>query len=219
MVQYKINQKKNMAISLRRGGYSYSEIQKMVPVAKATLSLWLKNEKMSEPQIKRLFQKKQEAMSRGLKTRKQNVRNAIEKIRESSAKEIGSLSKRDVWLLGLAVYWRERFLNKSDEDLIKGVRFTSSDPSLIKLFLKWLREIGGLSNEEIVFDLFVKNRKARADCVKYWAAITSYPAEDFTRVYVQKMKAKFGLLRVRVRASSMLARQVSGWIHGIEKEL
>src|SRR3989344_4418561 len=185
MVQYKINQKKNMAISLRRGGYSYSVIQKMVPVAKATLSLWLKNEKR----------------------------------RESSAKEVGSLSKRDVWLLGLAVYWRERFLNKSDEDLIKGVRFTSSDPSLIKLFLKWLREIGGLSNEENVFDLFVKNRKARADFVKYWAAITSYPAEDFTRVYVQKMKAKFGLLRVRVRASSMLARQVSGWIHGIEKEL
>lgn len=219
MVQYKLNQKKNMALSLRRGGYSYSEIQKFVSVPKATLSLWFKNEKLSEPQIKRLVEKRKKAIIIGASVRRERILMQIEQIRESSSKEIGVLTKRDLWMLGLAVYWRERYLNKSDEDIKKGVRFTSSDPSLIRLFLKWLKDIGGLGDDEIVFDLFVRNKKSLEVAQKYWAGITGYGKSSFPRSYIQKMKTPYGLLRIRVRASSMLARQISGWLHGIERNL
>lgn len=36
-------EEKQRAIELRRDGLSYNEILKLIPVAKSTLSVWLKN--------------------------------------------------------------------------------------------------------------------------------------------------------------------------------
>jgi len=45
--------------------------------------------------------------------------------------------------MGIILYWR----TSKESDLRKGVHYTSSDPELIKLFLKWLFDIGGLEKE------------------------------------------------------------------------
>ena len=137
------------------------------------------------------------------------------------------------------LYWRERFLRENENDLRKGVRFTSSDPYLIKLFLKWLKDIGKIENEEIKFDIFMVGgkqdidgrNKIVADTINYWSEITNFPQDNFTRIYTQKVhpkrrgikkrkvskRAHLGLLRVRVKAGSMLARQIAGWVRGIRK--
>ena len=131
--------------------------------------------------------------------------------------------------MGVVLYWRERLLNKNDSDLKKGIRFTSSDPHLIKLFLKWLEDVGGIKNEEINFDIFIPEDKKRSlnEFVDYWADITGFTKSNFSRYYLQKVKTKklkrnskrtsHGLLRIRVKASSMLARQIAGWVNGVLK--
>jgi len=218
MVHIKKNSSKDFAIELRKGGYSYSEIKKFCSVPKSTLSYWFRNIKLSEPQLARLKKKRIESAQRGSKTKILKTSKAIEEIQKTSAQDIGKISKRELWLMGVVLYWRERFLNKNDSDLKKGVRFTSSDPHLIKLFLKWLVDVGGIKNEEISFDIFIgKDKQDLLDkAVDYWAGLTGFSKGNFSRYYVLK-KTKRSLLRIRVKASSMLARQISGWVRGIEQ--
>ncbi len=219
MVHIKKNNPKEFAIELRKGGYSYSEIQKFVHVQKSTLSYWFQDIKLSEPQLSRLKKKKIEAAQRGSKTRVLKISKAIEEIEKTSAKDVGKISKRELWLMGVVLYWRERLLNKNDSDLKKGVRFTSSDPHLIRFFLKWLAEVGGIKNEEISFDIYIgKEKNLLNEAVNYWADITGFSKDNFSRYYVLK-GAKHSLLRVRVKASSMLARQISSWVIEIIKQL
>jgi len=227
MVHIKKNSSKDFAIELRKGGYSYSEIMKFCPVPKSTLSYWFRDLKLSEPQLLRLKKKRIESAQKGSKTKILKTAKAIEEIQKSSAKDIGKISKRELWLMGIVLYWRERLLNKNDSDLKKGVRFTSSDPYLIKLFIRWLVDVGGIKNEEISFDIFMPDdkRKSLNDFVDYWSEVTGFSKSNFSRYYLQKVKARkprritkkssCGLLRIRVKASSMLARQISGWVKGV----
>ena len=72
-------------------------------------------------------------------------------------------------------------------------------------------------------------KRSLNEFVDYWAGVTGFTKGNFSRYYLQKVKAKkpkrnskksvHGLLRVRVKASSMLARQISGWINGINEIL
>ena len=223
---------KDFAIELRKGGYSYSEIKKFCPVPKSTLSYWFRDIKLSEPQLARLKKKRIEAAQKGSKIKSLKIAKAIQEMQKSSAKDIGKISKRELWLMGVTLYWRERLLNKNDSDLKKGIRFTSSDPSLIKFFLKWLGDVGGIKNEEISFDIFIgeDKRNSLGELVDFWSEVTGFPKSNFSRYYLQKVKVKkakkrnskkviHGLLRIRVKASSMLARQISGWVSGINEIL
>lgn len=219
---------KNTAITLRKQGFSYSEIMKSLPIPKATLSYWFKKVKLSPEQVKRLEQKRAEAARTGTEKRKLQVAEAIEKIKKDSAEDIKKLSAKELWLMGIVLYWRERLAGDNDADLRKGVRFTSSDPYLVKLFLKWLKEVGGLANHEIDFDIFLGNDKKNlaGQAASYWSQITDFPQTQFCHIYFQKTKLKkkklvrsrtqFGLLRTRVKASSMLARQIAGWVQGLQ---
>ncbi len=211
---------KDFAIELRKGGYSYSEIMKFCPVPKSTLSYWFRDIKLSEPQLVRLKKKRIEGAQKGSKAKILKTSKAIEEIQISSAKDISKISKKELWLMGVVLYWRERLLNKNDSDLKKGVRFTSSDPHLIKLFLRWLEDVGGIKNEEINFDIFIGKNSPNLlnEAVDYWAGITGFSKTNFSRYYVLK-SSKRSLLRVRVRSSSMLARQISGWATEIMKQL
>jgi hypothetical protein len=214
----KKNNPKDFAIELRKGGYSYSEIKKFCPVPKSTLSYWFRDIKLSEPQLARLKKKRIEGAQKGSKAKSLKTSKAIEEIQKTSAKDIGKISKRELWLMGVVLYWRERLLNKNDSDLKKGIRFTSSDPYLIKLFLKWLGDVGGIKNEEISFDIYIGKDKQEllSKAINYWADITGFSKANFSRYYVLK-KSKRTLLRIRVKASSMLARQISGWANGISE--
>ncbi len=78
---------------------------------------------------------------------------------QKNAKDLKEISKRELWLMGVMLYWRERFLHNNESDLRKGVRFTSSDPNLINFFLRWLQDIGGLQKEELGLDIFIGQNK------------------------------------------------------------
>ncbi len=211
---------------------SYSEIQKSVPVPKSTISLWLKRIKLTGEQKKKLKERQVEAIRAGSQKKISQLAKRIEEVQKISAKNIRKISRRELWLMGIVLYWRER----SVYDLRKGVRFTSSDPYLIKFFLQWLKDVGRIEDGELQFDIFIPQNKPLIgkdkrdfidELVAYWMKATKFPKEYFPRIYFQKVRrrrskrkvfgrSKWGMLRVRVRASSMLARQISGWIKGIK---
>lgn len=214
--------KKETAVELRKKGFSYSEIQEKIKTPKSTVSFWLKDIKLTDHQTQKLKDKRSKIARKNFENRTLKIEKQIEETKNSSAKDIGNISKRELWLMGVTLYW----LRRNKNDFRNGVMFTSSNPELIKLFLKWLKEIGGITNEEIKFDLFLKKSKIMSEellkkAINFWSNAIGYPKEKFLRhVYFQKSDGNSnGFLRIRIKASSMLARQIAGWIKGIIKTI
>jgi hypothetical protein len=220
------NYKKNTALRLRKEGKSYSEIRRTVDVPKSTLTFWFKNLKLEEEKLKNIQQRGDELFNKRI----EKINFEIERLKKESSAAIKSISKRELWLMGIILYWRERL---GDYDIKNGVRFSSDDPHRMRLFTKWLNDIGNIKDEELLFDIFLKIKKGsktKLDSVRasrariYWSKILGFPIDQFSRVYVNGKKKKvgdndFGFIRVRVAKSSMLARQISGWIEGIKNSL
>lgn len=230
VVQDPKNETKNRIFDLRRQGLSYSEIKKQIPVPKSTLSSWLKNINLTESQIQRLKKRRSETAKMNAEKKILKTSQLIEDVRKSSIKDIQKISKRELWLMGIMLYWRERFSAGSESDLRKGVRFTSSDSYLVKLFLRWLREVGNIQPEEMGFDIFIKEDKKNSinEIIRHWSQVTGFPKDYFSHIYFQKnierkskrkilKKSHVGFLRTRVKASTMLARQIAGWAKGIQQ--
>ena len=215
MVQTPIRFKKGIAIELRRKGLSYSDIQNSINVPRSTIAYWLKDIELSDEQAEKLRAKRSAVAKSNSQKRTARILRETEDLKRSSVKEVGGITKRELWLMGIIMYW------KNKNDLGKGVYFSSSDSAQIKLFLKWLKEIGGIKNEEIAFDIFAgKDQKHSINkVVEYWSTVTSFPANLFSRVYYLNKKSQSSFLRIRVKASSMLARQMAGWIEGVRRSL
>lgn len=90
------------AVKLRKKGLSYLEILKEVPVAKSTLSLWLRNVDLSKPQRQRLIEKRLLAARAGALKKKQQRLDLIKKIGEESLVEMGKLDKKVFQVAGAA---------------------------------------------------------------------------------------------------------------------
>ena len=213
-------------VDLRKQGLSYSEIMSLIPVSKSTLSWWLRDFKIRPEMQKRITDRQLKGIRESAKKRKEARYAAITEIRKSAHKDIKEVSKKELWLMGVALYWAMGYREKQHRPNI-GVRFTNSDPYLIKLFLKWLLEIGKITKKEIAFDIFVNESKknSTSNIIYHWSQVTDFPSYYFSHIYFLKYKSKrtpqeinkkdFGLLRIRVKASSILNRQIDGWIRGI----
>ena len=207
MVQYLEKYKQNIAIEMRKRGSSYSEIESRIHIPKSTLSYWLKNIKLTPEQLKKLNDKRTGVAKANALKKISRTAKAVEEIKLSSSRDIKEISKKELWLMGVVLYWK----NGNKSDLKKGVHFSSSDPSLIKLFLKWLKEIGRIKDEEIRFDVFAP-KKLFVTVTNNWSKITGFPKSHFNNFY----HSKSNFIRVKVIKSSMLARQIAGWIEGIK---
>jgi len=95
---------KNKAIQLRKNGNSYSEILKDIPVAKSTLSLWLRSVNLSKRQKQTLTLKKLQAVWRGGEAKKRDRIERSKNIIEKAKIEIGKITDREVWLAGIMLY-------------------------------------------------------------------------------------------------------------------
>ena len=109
------------------------------------------------------------------------------------------------------------------------VKFSNSDPAMIKVFIKWLQDVCGIPDSDIDFRLALhKTAKNRIrEIQKYWSDITGFSINNFQKIDWKKHRLKtkrrnigrkyFGVLHVSVRRSTNLNRKIEGWIEGICK--
>lgn len=223
-MQYIRAYKKDIAIDLRKRGFSYSEIEDATHVPKSTIAYWVRGVLLDKNQIKKLNARRSQVAIANAKNKVIKRRASIEEIKNSSAKNIGKISKRELWLMGIIMYWKERLILKDKPDLYKGVSLSSSDEKVIKFFLKWLIEIGGIERDGITFDIVIsKNKKSKIqEVIKHWSEVTGFRQDYFAHIYYRNQasgKRKHGFVRIRVKASSLLARQINGWMRGILTDL
>ncbi|HUD43941.1 MAG TPA: hypothetical protein VMR41_00155 [Patescibacteria group bacterium] len=217
---------KNKAVILRKYGLSYSEILTKVPVAKSTLSLWLRNVELPKKQRYILTERRQAAIKKGWETWRKARIEKTNRIKQQAKSEITNIDSKNLWLMGIMLYWAEGTKQK-DYNVDQGVCFSNSDPLMIKLFLKWLESCLEIPRQDILFDIYIHEyRKVDSkDVVQYWARSTGFPVSEFGRIYYKKHKlinnrrnigvAYKGQLRIRVRRSTDLNRKITGWIEGI----
>ena len=213
------------AIRMRKEGKTYSEILDVVHVSKSTLSLWLRKVKLSVTQKQTFTEKKRAAARRGGEARHSMRVLDVAQIEGEALKEIGSLSRREKWLLGVALYWGEGTKQKP-HNVSQGVELINDDYRLIKFFLEWLGLIG-IAQRDLIFELYIheSSRTRREEVLKYWSRKLLLDKSVVVKVYYKRHKTKgyrrklfseyFGSMRVKVRSSTRLNRRIAGWTMGI----
>ncbi len=214
------------AVRLRKKGKTYSEILAAVPVAKSTLSTWLRDVGLAKEQKQRLTLKRLEAGRRGGLARKSQRIKISEEIKSKAKKEIGVLNRKELWLIGIALYWGEGAKEKEHKPG-SSINLMNSDPRMIQIFLSWLKDCCGVTRDRIRFEIYVHESHIRRiqEIQNYWAQVTGFSPKDFSKVYYKRHNPKTmrknvgnlyqGILRVKVTASSSLLRKITGWTEGI----
>ncbi len=210
------------AIELRKEGLSYSEILKCVPVAKSTLSLWLRSVGLSKKQKQRLTNKKLTSALRGAARKKEQRLTLSESLKKTARNEIGKISIRELFLIGTALYWAEGSKQK-DHSVSTRVRFSNSDPKMVKLFLLWLNKTCKILSPDIRCDLYIHEKNDIIRAKSFWQKEINLPIEGiyFKRTKITKRKNVgkdyYGLISINVKRSTNLNRKISGWIEGVCK--
>ena len=216
------------ALNLRRQGVSYEDIRTRLGIAKSTLWRWLKAEGLVETQPQKLTELKRLAQRKGAAIVKARRLARTQAILEHASGEIGALSRRDLWLLGLAFYWAEGAKQKP-RNISAGVIFVNTDPAAIRLFVKWLNEVCGVSDDRLGFEIYLHETADALRARVYWATQLCLPLERLSRIRWKRHRPAtrrtnvgdtyHGLVRVRVARSSELNRTIAGWVVGVTQSL
>ncbi len=214
---------REIAIAMRKEGKSYREIRAVVPVSKGTLSLWLRDVPMTEEHRERLIALRKDPYGRRAATLK--ARRVSEESRAMSASrgQIGDISSRELFLMGVVAYWAEGAKAKPWRHQSK-VSFINSDRGMITLFLEWLRTIG-VEADRLKFRLAIHESADVDAATRYWAEVVGVPPDLFMRPTLKRHNPKTvrhnvgehyrGCLIIEVRRPTELYRQISGWFDGI----
>ena len=210
---------------LRKNGESIKAIAKKIKVSPSTVSLWVRDIQLTSLQIKQLEKNlKDPHYGRRHAYLQKIIQKRIrkeEQLLKKGIKEVSLLTKRELFLIGISLYWAEGFKKDSQ------VGFANTDPSMIKLFIRWIIECCGFTTLDLSPRVTVNISHAHRVHVieNYWSTITQIPITQFQKPYFQKViwqkqfeneEQYYGVLRLKVKKSIDSLRLIKGWIEGLK---
>jgi len=208
------------ALFLRKKGWSYNEIRKEVPVAKSTLSLWLKSVRLSPAHRARLYTKKILVLARGASSQKERRQREVDEIIAKASAEIAlPISKKTFRLFGAALYWAEGTKGKNFE-------VTNSDPVLIAFMAKWFQDVFEIPVERLRARINIYPQQNDKELKRFWSDLTGIPLENFGKSYVKPLSSGYkknnlyyGTIKVNVSRGIDMKHRTFGWVQGALQEL
>lgn len=208
--------------NLRRQGLSYKEILGIIPASKDTISRWCRDIELTEEQKLRLYKKKKDAGLRGCiigaKKQQQTKQNEISRLMDLGIKDIGTLSKRDRFIIGISLYIAEG--TKSDGKC----EFTNADPRLIKFMSEWFRQFCKVDDDKFRGALWLHNDLDENKAKLFWSSLTNIPMQAFHKTYraenklssnkIRKNIHQYGVFSIRF-SDVNIHRKMMGWISGL----
>ena len=215
-------EEKQEVIRLRKKGYSYSEILDRVKISKNSVSRWCRDIGISDEHKKRLEGKKILAGEKGreiaARNKKERRLSKIKLIRLKSKKDIGNLSRRDKFIVGLGLYIGDGLKGDSE------VGFSNSNPKIIKFMSEWFREYCRVDENKMRGQIWIHEGLDIEVAQKYWSKITNIPKKQFRKTYISKNKIyskkirknihKHGVFAIKI-SDVDLQRKIMGWMSGI----
>ncbi len=216
---------KNKAILLRKKGKSINEISKLVNVSKSIVSLWCRDIALTSQQIEGLHKKMMIGSYKGrlkfLEKIRRTRKEETQRLKTEGIKEIGKVSKRDLFIAGVALYWAEGTKSANAEE----TSFSNSSPAMILFMLSWFKEVFGVSMERFTIQIRINaiHKKRISEVERYWSKRLNIPSNQFTKTILIKVNAKkvysnndhYGTVRIRVRAGTQIRRKILGLIEGL----
>lgn len=213
---------KETAKRMRENGMSLGDISKKLQVTKSTLSFWCKDMILSESAINKIKTKGKLKSIRGLlryaetKRKARIDRNILQK--KEGVVALGTLSERDILMVGLGLYWGEGYKYENGE-----FGFTNSNPFMIRFYLKWLK-LWNVEKDLLRFRLTLNEffRKEENNIKNFWINFLSIQEEQFSKTTyiktslkkasIKNMEKYKGILRVKVRKGTALRNKILGAI-------
>lgn len=208
--------KKEKAIALRKKGYSYKEILDELPVAKSSLSLWLKDTPLTPTEKVVLKNRTDSNISRGrIKAAAAARNNRLERERTRLPEIVGLFEKNKdnaLFQLGIGLYWAEGAKSSGS------VLFVNSDASMVGIILKWIETFTEYTRLDLRYRLYVHKPYAHEECDKWWATKLQVPLTQFTAISYKptskgiKIRENYkGCMRVEVPKSTVLLHSLKVW--------
>lgn len=216
---------KETAKRMRANGISLGDISRKLDITKSTLSFWCKDIVLTEYAIKKIKTKGKMKSIRGLlryselKRKERMERNILQK--KEGAVTLGSLSNRDVLMIGLGLYWGEGYKYENGE-----FGFTNSNSLMIRFYFKWLK-LWDIEKDSLIFHLTLNEffRKEESSIKSFWINFLNVKKEQFSKTtYIQTNLKKAsmkdlqkykGILRVKVRKGTAIRNRILGAIEHI----
>lgn len=227
---------KEKTIKLRLRGNSYSQIQKKLGgISKSTLSLWLKDINLSEAAkqkiSKRVYAKSIAGLIKRNKAQTHKAMLRAKHARKEARSEISKLSNKELKLIGLSLYWAEgykRLIVKDGREVsYHPISFTNSDPTMIKIFLRYIREILKVQETKISANLRIFEHMSEKNTLKFWIKETDIEKEKFSKTFVSKHplstskrpfnRLPFGVIQIRIN-DTQLFHTIMGGIEGLKEQ-
>ncbi len=118
-----------------------------------------------------------------------------------------------LWISGLMLYWAEGSHYEKKHIL----DFANSNPDMVKIFLRFLREVCGVDEKRLRVYLYCYANQDIGNIKKFWSKVTNISLKQFTRPYIrydfrqEKIgKMPHGLAHIRY-ADKKLYIQIENW--------
>ncbi|MYV57431.1 hypothetical protein [Streptomyces sp. SID3212] len=208
------------ARELRSQGLTYDRIQVELGCSKSSISLWVRD--LPKPP-KRTREEASAIGRRGWEVTLARREAERQQTKSRATAEIGSLSERELFLIGVALYWAEGAKVKSHRPQER-VSFINSDPNMIRVFLAWL-DLLGVSKDRLRYQVQIHESADVGAAEQFWADVAGVEVQAFGKTTLKRHNPKTnrknvgdgyrGCFCVRVVQCADLYRRIEGWWYGI----
>ena len=174
-----LREKKSEAIKMRKNGASYSQIKEKINVSKSSLSLWLHDMPLPEKRLRELRDWSAVRIEKFQNTMRGKRENRWKKVRERAAKDIKTLSKRELLMAGLFLYWGE-----GGKTMLASTSLSNTDPAMLRFFIHWLQTLSVSKDRLRVHVHLYADMNIKTE-LRYWSKALDLPLSSFTKPYIK----------------------------------
>ncbi|MEV4630690.1 helix-turn-helix domain-containing protein [Micromonospora sp. NPDC049523] len=180
---------RDRAVRLREDGWSVTDIATELGVAKSTAYQWVRHLPLdvdSERARRKRAHSKVMTDARWARHRQERDERQAE-MHAVEAARVGSLSERDLLLVGAAVYWCEGSKSKPWRRNDR-LTFTNSDAGLLALFLRFL-ESCGVDRAAPTYRVSIHESADVEAATAWWIEVLGLPADRFRTPTLKRHRA------------------------------
>ncbi|MFF7924817.1 hypothetical protein ACFZDP_27160 [Streptomyces mirabilis] len=212
---------RDRARELRGQGWTYNEIQAELGCSKSSVSLWVRD--LPHPEPRCTPEEQRARMNAGLARLRAEQDRVRGETRRAAAAAIGKLTDRELFLVGVGLYWAEGAKDKPYSRR-EQVLFVNSDPGMISAFLAWL-DLLQVERERLRFRVMIHESADVPAAERFWADHVGADRSSFNKSTLKKHNPKTvrknvgdnyrGCLVIYVLQSADLYRRIEGAWYGI----
>ena len=217
-----------MARELRKNGESIREIARKLSVSRCSASVWCRDIVLTTNQVEVLIERDRLGGARGrmvaatLAKERKNYRVKFNKMVGFS--KIGAISNRELFLIGVALYWAEGLNSVISERFV----FVNYDPKMILVIIRGFKECMQVESSDIVCRVGIneEHRSRIVDVEQRWSELIGIPLIQFRKASLKKVINKkvyenfyehYGTLDLLVKKCTKLFYEIKGSIDGLSE--